>query len=160
MASSCTSPPGCLTTLPDRKDPLRFRWSSWHWRDHFDELSNKGELRLAMLPTFSLSTEDRSSGKTPSCGVLAGGFSRLWWSLGKPEMMNIYQRVMICGHHLWLGCTGTENTLPWLHQDCLQSISKLWMTVSSEQHCSFGWEAWLLVKRWIYSDYISIFSQH
>ena len=44
------------------------------------------------------------------------------------------------------GRTCTEDTLRWRHQDCLQSISKLWMTVSSEQHCSFGWEAWLPVE--------------
>ena len=31
--------------------------------------------------------------------------------------------VMICGRHLWLGCTCTEVTLQWRHQDCLQSIS-------------------------------------
>ena len=68
-----------VTTLPDGKDPLRFRRE-----DQLDELGNKGELRLMMLPTFSWSREDRSSGKTPSCGVLAGGFSRRWWSLGKP----------------------------------------------------------------------------
>ena len=36
----------------DGKDPLRFRWSSRHWEDHFDELGKKGELRLVMLPTF------------------------------------------------------------------------------------------------------------
>ena len=81
-----------LALLPAGKDPLRFRRE-----DQLDELGNKGELRLMMLPTFSWSREDRSSGKTPSCGVLAGGFSRLWWSLGRPwtkaepEMMNIYQ---------------------------------------------------------------------
>ena len=86
-----------MTTLPDGKHSLRFRWSSWHWADHLDGLGNKGELRLVKLPTFSWSTEDRSSGNTPSCGVLACGFSRLWWSLSKhwtkaePEMMNIYQ---------------------------------------------------------------------
>ena len=31
----------------------------------------------------------------------------------------------------------TEDTLQWRHQDCLESISKLWMLVSSEQHCFF-----------------------
>ena len=133
-----------VTTLPNGKDPLRFGWSSWHWEDHLDELGNKGELRLVMPPTVSWSAEDRSSGKTPSCGMLAGGFPRFLWSLGKPwtkaepEMMNIYQQVMICGRHLWLGCTCTEDTLQWRHQDCLPNISKLWMPVSSEQRCFFG----------------------
>ena len=54
--------------------------------------------------------------------------------------------VMLCGCHLWLGCSCTEDTLQWRHQDHLQSISKLWMHVSLEQHCSFGWEAWLSIK--------------
>ena len=54
--------------------------------------------------------------------------------------------VMICGRHLWLGCTCTEDTLQWRHQDCVQSMSKLWMLVSSEQHCSFGWEVWLSIE--------------
>ena len=100
-----------VTTLLDGKDPLRFRREDQH-----DKLGKKGELRLVMLPIFSWSREDRSSGKTPSCGVRAGGFSRLWWSLGKPwtkaepKIMNIYQQVMICGRHLWLGCTCTEDT--------------------------------------------------
>ena len=62
-----------VSTLPDGKDPLRFRRE-----DQLDKLGKKGELRLMMLPTFSSSRENRSSGKTPSCGVLAGGFSRLW----------------------------------------------------------------------------------
>ena len=64
-ASSCTSPPqgpppSQDSTWPslgdhvagDRKDPLRFRWSSWHWEDHLDELGKKGEMRLVMLPSF------------------------------------------------------------------------------------------------------------
>ena len=78
-----------VTTLSDGKDPLRFRRE-----DQLDELCKKGEPTLVMLPTFSWSMEDKSSGKTPSCGVLASGFSRLWWSIGKPwtkaepEMMN------------------------------------------------------------------------
>ena len=30
----------------NRKGPLRFRWSSWHWEDPLDELCKKGELSL------------------------------------------------------------------------------------------------------------------
>ena len=44
------------------------------------------------------------------------------------------------------GRTCTEDTMQWRHQDCLQSISKLWMPVSLEEHCSFGWVAWLSFK--------------
>ena len=62
------------------------------------------------------------------------------------EMMNIYYQVMICGRHFWLGCTCTEDTLQWRHQDCLPSISKLWMPVFSEQRCCFGRGAWLSVE--------------
>ena len=62
------------------------------------------------------------------------------------EMINIYYQVMICGRHLWLGCTCTEDTLQWRHQDCLPSISKLWMPVFSEQRCCFGRGAWLSVE--------------
>ena len=64
----------------------------------------------------------------------------------EPAMMNIYQQEMTCGRHLWLGCTCTEDTLQWRHQDCLPSISKLWMPVFSEQRCCFGRGAWLSVE--------------
>ena len=57
-----------------------------------------------------------------------------------------YLLALIYACHLWLGFTCTEDTLQWHHQYCLQSISKLWMPLSSEQHCSFGWEAWLSVE--------------
>ena len=68
-----------VTTLSNGKDPFRFRRE-----DQLDGLCKKGEPTLVMPPTFSWSMENKSSGKTPSCGVLAGGFSRLCWSLGKP----------------------------------------------------------------------------
>ena len=61
-----------VTTMPDRKDLLRFRREG-----QLDKLGKKGELRLVMLPTFSWSREDRSSGRTPFCDVLAGGFSSI-----------------------------------------------------------------------------------
>ena len=44
------------------------------------------------------------------------------------------------------GRTCTEDTLQWRHQDCLPSISKLWMPVFSEQRCCFGRGAWLSVE--------------
>ena len=156
-----------VTTLPDERHPLRFRWSSWHWKDHLDELGNiKLGLRLMMPPKFSWSTEDKSSGNTHSCSVLSGGFTRLWCSLGKPwtkaepEMMNIYQQMMICGRHLWLGCTCTEDTL----QCAIKIVSK----VSPNFGCLFLWNNTVLLdgrhgcrmKRWICTDYISILSQH
>ena len=62
-----------VTTLSNGKDPFRFRRE-----DQLDGLCKKGEPTLVMPPTFSWSMENKSSGKTPSCGVLAGGFSRLW----------------------------------------------------------------------------------
>ena len=102
-----------------------------------------------------------SSSSSSSFTMSANSF--LWYAwrrflkaLGEPwqtlmtkaehEMMNIYKQVMICGRHHWLGCTCREDTLQWHHQHCLQSMSKLWMLVSSEQHCSFRWEVWLSVE--------------
>ena len=39
---------------------------------------------LRREPWTSFSPPPSPCPRTPSCGVLAGGFSRLWWRLGKP----------------------------------------------------------------------------
>ena len=91
--------------------------------------------------------------RTPCCGVLTGGFLRLWGSHGKPWWPRLNLRWWISIKKWWFvgvtfgcNCTCTEDTLQWRHQDCLPSISKLWMPVFSEQRCCFGRGTWLSVE--------------
>ena len=175
----------------DGKDPLRFRWSSWHWEDHL-ELGKKGELCLVMLPPSQLvhggqlvrqqlerlrfticgrpwtsSAPPSPCPRTPSCDVPAGGFSRLWWILGKPWWPRLNLRKGIFINKWWF----VGVTFGWvilaqktLCNGAIQIVSQ----VSPNFGCLFlqnnavlldGGHGYRL-QRWICSAYISILSQH
>ena len=90
------------------KDPIRFRWSNWHWEDHLvDGLGKKGKLGLVNRDASTIPAGPRSSSGNSWKGFVLHSegnlgllfllllhhvkcFSRLWGSLGKPEIMNIY----------------------------------------------------------------------
>ena len=177
--------------MVDGKDLVRFRWSSWHWEDHL-ELGKKGELCLVMLPPSQLvhggqlvrqqlerlrfticgrpwtsSAPPSPCPRTPSCDVPAGGFSRLWWILGKPWWPRLNLRKGIFINKWWF----VGVTFGWvilaqktLCNGAIQIVSQ----VSPNFGCLFlqnnavlldGGHGYRL-QRWICSAYISILSQH
>ena len=88
------------------KDPIRFRWSNWHWENR-NGLSKNGKLGLVNRDASTIPTGPRSSSGNSWKGFVLHSegnlgllfllllhhvkcFSRLWGSLGKPEIMNIY----------------------------------------------------------------------
>ena len=92
-------------------------------------------------------------------------FLKAWGSLGKPWWPRLNMRWWIFISKCWF----MRVTFGWvllaqktLCNGTINIVSKVSLNFGCLflRNCSFGWEAWLLVKRWICSDYISILSQH
>ena len=103
----------------------------------------------------------------PSCFELAGGFSRLWWSLGQPWWPRLNLRWWISINKWWF----VGVTFGWVvraQKTLCNGAIKIVSQVSPNFGCLFfrnnavvldGGHGYRL-KRWICSDYISILSQH
>ena len=103
----------------------------------------------------------------PSCFVLAGGFSRLWWSLGKPWWPRLNLRWWISINKWWF----VGVTFGWVvraQRTLCNGAIKIVSQVSPNFGCLFFRNNAVVLdrvhcyrlKRWICSDYISILSQH
>ena len=73
-----------------RKDPIKFRWSSWHWEDPLDELGKKGNWVSWCFPHYSWSTVDSSSGNSWTDFVLH--------SVGHLELLLLLLLLLL--HHI------------------------------------------------------------